>query len=365
MTHSPTTAQRANTALRALFVGDALAMPVHWFYNPADIDRAFPGGVTTFADAPAFHPSSIMPLHSTSQGGRGTQHSTGATKQIIGDVILKGRREFWGQANQHYHCGMRAGENTLNAHCARVLMRSIVATQRYDSARWLEDYIAFMTATAPQHPDTYAESYHRGFFAQLESGKPPSQCGAITHDTASIGGLVGIAPLVFALRLQGAPLEQVQVIAQKHLSLTHPDDSLARVCASYVSLLDALLLRDSNEDPVAILQDCGRRAGLDLAALMAKGRGDRDIVGRVFSSACYISDSWPSVLYFALKYCGQTKVGLIANTNVGGDNVHRGAVLGVILGLLQDTPELDEFHALRDAEELQWEIDALLAGTQT
>lgn len=356
--------ERANTALRALFVGDALAMPVHWFYNPLDIDRAFPGGVTSFAAAPAFHPSSIMPLHSTSQGGRGTQNDNGTTRQIIGDVILKGRREFWGQANQHYHCGMQAGENTLNAHCVRVLMRSIVDTeQHYDSARWLKDYIDFMTANPPRHPDTYAESYHRGFFANLESGKPPAQCGAVTHDTASIGGLVSIAPLVFAQRLQGMPLEQVQILAYQHLMLTHPDASLARVCASYVTLLDALLCRDSDADIVPILQACGRRAGIDLAGLVARGRGDRDIVGRMFSSACYISDSWPSVLYFAYKYRGQTKAGLVANASVGGDNVHRGAVLGVILGLLQDTAEVDDFNALSDAKELEVEIAALLAHT--
>lgn len=366
MNKQTTIAQRANTALRALFVGDALAMPVHWFYQPLDIDRAFPGGITQFEAAPTFHPSSIMPLHSTSKGGRGTQSSASTTRQIVGEVILKGRREFWGQANQHYHCGMQAGENTLNAHCARVLMRSIVAAEHhYDSTRWLEDYIAFMTANPAQHPDTYAESYHRGFFANLEAGQAPAQCGALTHDTPSIGGLVGIAPLVFAQRLQGMPLEQVQVSARQHLWLTHPDDSLARVCASYVALLDALLWRDANEDPAAILQDCGRRAGIDLAALVAKGRGDRDIVGRMFSSACYISDSWPSVLYLAFKYRAQTKAGLLANTNVGGDNVHRGAVLGVILGLLQDSQEEDLFEALTDAKQLQGEIDALLRGASS
>ena len=338
-------------------------MPVHWFYNPLDIERAFAGGVTTFSSAPTFHPSSIMPLHSTSQGGRGAQNSPSAARHIVGDVILKGKRELWGQANQHYHCGMQAGENTLNAHCARVLMRSIVSASRhYDSARWLEDYIAFMTASPPRHPDTYAESYHRGFFANLEAGKPPSECGAVTHDTPSIGGLVSIAPLVFVQRLQGATLAQVQVCANEHLMLTHPDDALARVCASYVTLLDALLFREPNADVGAILQECGRRAGIDLAALVAKGRGDRDIVGRVYSSACYISDSWPSVLYFAFKYRGQTKAGLVANTNVGGDNVHRGSVLGVLLGLLHDTTEAPEFESLKDAQELRREIDALLTN---
>jgi hypothetical protein len=52
--------QRAIAALKSLFIGDALAMPVHWYYSVMDIERQFPGGVTDFEDAPAHHPSSIM-----------------------------------------------------------------------------------------------------------------------------------------------------------------------------------------------------------------------------------------------------------------------------------------------------------------
>ena len=37
-----------------------------------------------------------------------------------------------------------------------------------------------MTAEPPQHPDTYAESYHRGFFANLDQGRPAHKCGAVT-----------------------------------------------------------------------------------------------------------------------------------------------------------------------------------------
>ena len=36
------TIERAKAALKNAFVGDALAMPVHWFYNPADIYKTFP-----------------------------------------------------------------------------------------------------------------------------------------------------------------------------------------------------------------------------------------------------------------------------------------------------------------------------------
>ena len=79
-------ARRVANAIYGMLIADALAMPVHWFYNPADIAkqvpldtlvcaRAFPeeslilflqfGTIRDFQPAPAFHPSSIMNLHST------------------------------------------------------------------------------------------------------------------------------------------------------------------------------------------------------------------------------------------------------------------------------------------------------------
>ena len=56
--------RRAANALYGMLIADALAMPVHWFYNPADITKQF-GTIRDFQPAPAFHPSSIMNLHST------------------------------------------------------------------------------------------------------------------------------------------------------------------------------------------------------------------------------------------------------------------------------------------------------------
>ena len=75
--------ERAIAALQNAFIGDALAMPVHWFYNPSDIYRIFPLGVEQFEDAPAFHPSSIMSLHSTRQGGRANKERN-VEKEIVG-----------------------------------------------------------------------------------------------------------------------------------------------------------------------------------------------------------------------------------------------------------------------------------------
>jgi ADP-ribosyl-[dinitrogen reductase] hydrolase len=59
---------------------------------------------------------------------------------------------------------------------------------------------------------------------------------------------------------------------------------------------------------------------------------DSVIVGQRFSTACYIRESFPATLYLALKYSQDIESGLVANTNLGGDNCHRGAVLGALLG---------------------------------
>lgn len=356
---------RAIAALRMLFVADALAMPVHWYYNPQDIEKAFPGGITKLESAPSHHPSSIMALHSTARGGRGSQASGGGRREIVGEIILKGKRRYWGQQNQHYHQQMKAGENTLNAHCARVVMRAMIAAGGpYSQDRFLDDYIRFMTSDVPLHPDTYAESYHRAFFANLESGKPKEQCGGITHDTPSIGGLVTIAPIAIAQRFGGSSLDEVKALCRGHLFLTHPDETLAEVCDAYVELINALLFRADNEDPRACLVSAAKSAlGLNLPALAAKTPSDRDIVGRRFSTACYITDSWPSVLYLAFKYLDEPRQGLLANANLGGDNVHRGAVLGVILGLSCGRTLNEFFDKLGDRQAIDAEIKALLKLT--
>lgn len=362
MTDNTVAKQRAESALRAMFIGDSLAMPVHWYYNPMDIFKAFPGGITRLEDAPRHHPSSIMSLHSTQRGGRNSRRADSDTPQIVGDVILKGKQQFWNNANQHYHQGMHAGENTLNAHCARALMRSMASNEgHYDENKFLDAYIALMTADPPAHPDTYAESYHRGFFANLTAGKPPNRCGAVTHDTASIGGLVTIAPIVLSERLRGASLEKVQTLCHGHLQLTHPDAFLAKVCRDYVCLLDALLYRAETQPAQEIIADWAKRSiGMAMPELLGKVYSDNEVVGRLFSSACYISDSWPSVLYLAYKYADEIETGLLANANLGGDNVHRGTVLGAILGLaLNDIP--DFFHrGLQDRILIDNEIAALL-----
>ncbi len=367
MRHNSSLSHHVASALKTQFVADSLAMPVHWYYQPVEIERAFPGGIGRFEAAPEFHPSSIMSLHSKRKGGR--QSSDNAPNnnapQVVGDIILKDKAQYWDTPNVHYHQGMQAGENTLNAHCTRVLMRSLADTEGlYNRKSFVNAYIDFMTAQPAAHPDTYAESYHRGFFANLAQERLPEQCAMKTHDTASIGGLVTVAPLVFCEKLKGTEASKIQAICRKHLALTHPDETLMQVCDRYVELLCGLMHKNDKASVKALLVQAGKgAAGVDLEALIKRNLPDHQVVGHIFSRACYIEDAWPVVLYLAYKYYDDPWQALLVNTNVGGDNVHRGAVLGSLLGLHSDAVANDWFEQLKDHKVISQEIDALINST--
>jgi ADP-ribosylglycohydrolase len=341
--------QRAIAAFKLIYVADALAMPVHWFYNPQDILNAFPNGIQKLEAPPPKHPHDFLTLPAT------------AEKQIVGDVILKDKRKFWGFPNQHVHQGMAAGDNTLNACCARLVMRTLAQNAgHYNEDAFLQNYIAFMTSEIPLHPDTYAEFYHRAFFENLEKGNAPDKCGQAADTTASMGGLVTVGPIAIAELLQERNLPKVQNICREHLWLTHPDASLAKICDHYVELIDSLLFRSEGENVKAIVAATAFKSiELDVKKLCEKNLDDNEVIGGKFSKACPITDSWPSLLYLAYKHSAEPKAALLANTNVGGENCHRGSVLGVVMGLATANGLDELFEVLVHKSDIIKEINLL------
>ena len=69
--------------------------------------------------------------------------------------------------------------------------------------------------------------------------------------------------------------------------------------------------------------------------------------------------------YLAYKYCNSPEAGLLANTNLGGDNVHRGTILGTLLGLSNGATIDALFTQLRHSNEVEKEIDDLLLALAT
>jgi ADP-ribosylglycohydrolase len=219
----------------------------------------------------------------------------------------------------HYHPFLRPGENTLNLQLVRVLDESLTAKGGYDLDDYLQRYIDFML-TPGRHRDTYAEEYHRHFFTQFARGSKPRRCGgADVH----IGGLAGVGLLCARLG-QEAP-----AAVKEHVGFSHGDEEVLDAAKALTRMLLALMLGEPLRE--TILHHGSRWFSERKAALWSK-EPDLVVIGRHVSPACYIRESFPASLYLAWKYADDFQAAVVANTMVGGDNCHRGAVVGALVG---------------------------------
>ena len=56
------------------------------------------------------------------------------------------------------------------------------------------------------------------------------------------------------------------------------------------------------------------------------------VVLKQLGTACYPEHGLPLLLYFAAHHQFDPKAALLGNANAGGDNVHRNAILGMLVG---------------------------------
>ena len=297
--------------LYGLSIGDALSIPVHWYYNRQALQDDY-GRVTDYLAPRNPHPDSIL--------WRSSYVAANSNGEILHD-----QAQYWGQKGIHYHQFLKAGENTLNVKICRLLIESMNRNGGYDADDFLQRYIAFMT-TPGSHQDTYIEECHRNFFSNYAAGVPPRRCG---KEEKHIGGLVGMIPVVVFYHRQP---EKARKVALTHLALTHPGIKMETAG----SLIIDILLKVINGEPLkeAILENLKAQNNPLLGHPFMKllKEPDERVVGSYFSSACYVEDAVPAVIYLVLKYHHDPEKALIINTNLGGDNAGRGSVLGAFLG---------------------------------
>jgi ADP-ribosyl-[dinitrogen reductase] hydrolase len=305
------TESRARGCLYGLFIGDALAMPVHWYYDRVALHRDY-GQVTGYLDPRNPHPDSILWRSSYKPINRKGE-------------ILHEQAQYWGRRGIHYHQFLRAGENTLNVKLCKLLIESLNEKGGYDADDYLKRYLSYMT-TPGNHRDTYLEEYHRHFFTNYAKGVPPRKCGV---QEKHIGGLVGVVPVVVFYQ---DDWQKARKAALEHVSLTHLGSKMEGATVFLADLLVQILNRMPLKE--ALMTEIGRKRSPFARYPFLKWLDEADevVVGSRFSTACYVEESVPSVIYLALKYHDDPEACLIANTNLGGDNAYRGAVLGALLG---------------------------------
>ena len=358
-------AKRKMETAWGMLIGDSIAMPVHWYYKPHLIKRDYNGYIKKFEAPHDIHPTCILTNSDPDGAGRSDGKSK-VSKPVIGGIILHDKLQYWTGKSTHYHRGMKAGENTLNSVvCLKVTfqtMHDIDADVSMDPrefrGKWLEKYVAFMT-TPDTHNDTYAESFHRMFFrdwSQLPT--PPTDAQGLLnfceqryskvtpanedHQIPVIGAFSMAVPWI--VHYSGKSEDECAKNTVEAIKLTHPAPTLE----AYVDLYARLLYRVINgadlktealkmsKNPLfgrkgkVIEKFCAESSehepGSDEAYMFYQ-----EAVA-ILGMACYIDGSMPSMLFLASCCHDNFRAGVLSNANAGGENAHRGAALGALLG---------------------------------
>jgi len=370
----PELENRLKGALWSYFAGDALASPTHWFYGGKNqIISEYGHKITDYTTPNKKLQGSILNKSDLNGGGRNKSISTSNTVTIIGDIINHGKQSLWSpNESNNYHGTLQRGENTLEISLARVLMKSIVVNDgRFNADHFRDAYIKFMT-TPGSHNDTYASTCHRMFFANMIFRQlPPKDCpDNDQHNVDTMDGLV--LPTIVALagirsRISNnddpkAALEEVQQSAAECAAVTRRSSVLGNISSLWASVVFESVTNPNNDDFLKTFNEFSRKT--------IKRSSNPHVHDASTMSACYLSSSLPGLVDMIAKYMPTSNdsnnndgdrvwEGLLANANVGGENVHRGSIMGAIIGaragLNQIPPQL--VNGLHPQPELKKEID--------
>ncbi|XP_069577382.1 uncharacterized protein [Brachyistius frenatus] len=349
-------------ALWAMCAGDSMSMPVHWYYDVQDIRRDFGGWITGFRGPARRHPSSILSLSNTAGSGR-TAWSTGTERpDVVGSVILHDKLDLWKSSDGtvHYHHGLQAGDNTLNVLCSLRASRVLVSggfvdvSQPEARSAVLTDYVEFLT-TAGSHNDTYAESFHRGFFSDWQENRPTAPREVLmfaenrsrTKLSSSFPdsqlNAIGCLPMILPFVLLSASANEKQAVsaAVELVKLTHPHPEVPENVSIYSRALHAVVggasVRQQAElalrrlDVWDTCRSFSRKAARCPPSSEERLKVHQSAVHHL-GLACYTEGALSSLFYLAHEFHDDPPGGILANSNCGGENCNRGAALGALLG---------------------------------
>ncbi|KAL1282933.1 hypothetical protein QQF64_001736, partial [Cirrhinus molitorella] len=296
-------------------------------------------------------------------GSGRTAGSTAAAAPVVGNVILHDKLKFWtdSSGSVHYHQGLAAGGNTLNALCAlrvaRVLSAGAFSASDPEArAAVLSDYVEFMTRRG-SHRDTYAESFHRSFFSDWQELRPTAprevlefaerRSRRMLSASRADGQLnaIGCLPMAIPFVLMSAAANEEEAVnaALELVKLTHPHPALEPLVSLYTRTLHATLngaclkqqaemaLKSPALDAWDTCQGFIKRAERFPGSSEERLKVHQSAVESL-GLACYTKGALCSLFYLAYSFHNDSPGGILTNSNCGGENCNRGAALGALLG---------------------------------
>jgi ADP-ribosyl-[dinitrogen reductase] hydrolase len=184
-----------------------------------------------------------------------------------------------------------------------------------------------------------------------------------------------VLPTIVALTgvREGMDDDSIQRAAAECVSVTRRSSVLQRVSSQWAKVVVAAVRTNEGNQNQAFEDVLGEFAKQTIRRLPNHNVDDASTM-----SACYLDSALPGLIDMAAKYSSTSTTtstttssssnnilgerawqGLLSNANVGGENVHRGSVLGAILGARAGYHQLPSelVRGLYPQSELQQEID--------
>jgi ADP-ribosylglycohydrolase len=287
----------------ASFLGDSLALGVHWIYDTQRIQVEFGRVDSLLGPKPdSYHPA-------------------------------KEKGDF-----THY------GDQTL------VLLECVAARKGFR----LDDFAARWKSLFKSYRGYYDQAT-KATLRNHEMGKGPEDGGSSSQDLA---GAARIAPLVFWY--QADPDSLVEA-ARAQTRMTH-NNTLIVDCAEFLARTAQRVL--NGEPPVSAMTRIAEERFVDShihewveEGIRSKEEESVSAVAR-FGQSCHAEEAFPGVVHLIARYEKNLKEGLIQAVMAGGDSAARAMIVGMILGAHRGEAGLPE-PWLRDLKKRE-EISRLL-----
>jgi len=316
---------RAAGAIMGAFIGDALALGPHWYYDLDELRRDYGDWITGYTDP---------------RPGR-------------------------------YHSGLKAGQLSQAGFILKLTLRSLVERGRYDEAdfcrRMDEELLPLLDGTPVNGPGGYTSQSIRELWRQrIVQQIPWGQTGGHADDTEAIE-----RTLALAIRYALDPA-QLSAAITANATLTQIDDTVVSMTVAYGAVLGMLvqghtlnahlsgkLMRLVNRGELPFhhitsenLQPprpgdpdpprAGRFASPDALltpSYMAAAASDPDIriepawkVSIVYGMPCAIYHQLPAVYYLAARFHDDFESAVLHAVNGGGQNQARAILAGALVG---------------------------------
>ena len=316
---------RAAGAIMGAFVGDALALGPHWYYDLDELRREYGAWITGYTDP---------------KPGR-------------------------------YHAGLKAGQLSQAGFILKLLLSSLVERDGYDEADFCrrvdEELLPLLDGTPVSGPGGYTSQSIRELWRRRVQQKLPwGQTGGHADDTEAIE-----RTLALAVRYARHPAQLASAVTGNTV-LTQSDAAIVAMTVAYGAVLGMLVqghalnghlsgklmrlvnkgelpfhhITSENLQPPRPGDPDPPRAGLFASpdalltpSYMAAAAADPDIriepawkVSIVYGMPCAIYHQLPAVYYLAARFHDDFESALLHAVNGGGQNQARAMLTGALVG---------------------------------